>query len=379
MKNKPSISIPRVWIFLIMAFMQKVNAQNNELLTTSQPKEGSAPIKFGGYIKLDFIYDLNPIGSPDFFDVSKIPTTGMEKKSAHLNAKETFLNLEVKRNLNGYRLRGFVETDFYGANSTIRMRHAYIEVNDKWLLGQTWSNFMDENIIPPSLDFEKPAAYAFLRHPMIRYKYGFNQNTYLSLAIEEPSNNAQAPKQSGQFENIMPDITARFRKSGTRGHVQLSGFLGSMNYKYDTGVSNKVMLYGLNLSGQLKLLKKDMMAVQIVGGPGSGRYRGGMSAALDSSGQLMALKDLGFSVQYQHFWNENLYSLAVYSHGIIENTGGQDENSSKSMNYSLVNLCWLFTPKTLFGIEYLRGFHEVKSGASGIANRIQVSVKLTLN
>lgn len=35
-------------------------------------------ITIGGYVKFDLIRDFNPINSPSFFDVSKIPTDGSE-------------------------------------------------------------------------------------------------------------------------------------------------------------------------------------------------------------------------------------------------------------------------------------------------------------
>ena len=39
---------------------------------------------FGGYIKADMIHDFDAIGSPDFFDVSTIPTDGTIAKPPDL-------------------------------------------------------------------------------------------------------------------------------------------------------------------------------------------------------------------------------------------------------------------------------------------------------
>jgi len=114
--------------------------------------------KVGGYVKFDLIHDFNPISSPDFFDVSQIPTDGSEGSSSHLNAKETRLNLDVKTKVKSVDIRAYVEGDFYGSGGAFRLRHAFVEIGKHWLAGQWWSNFMDESIIPPTLDFEKPGA-----------------------------------------------------------------------------------------------------------------------------------------------------------------------------------------------------------------------------
>ena len=89
---------------------------------------------------------------------------------------------------------------------------------------------MDENIIPPTLDFEKPAAYAFVRHGMIRYKNPTGKHSYIGLALEEPLIDVQAPAQPGKMESLMPDFTARYRYTNTWGHIQLSGFAGLIRF-----------------------------------------------------------------------------------------------------------------------------------------------------
>ena len=108
-------------------------------------------------------------------------------------------------------IRTYVEGDFYGSGGAFRLRHAFVEIDGKWLAGQWWSTFMDENIIPNTLDFEKPGAYAFARHPMLRYKHSFSTDAYFAIAVEQSSINAQAPAQAGNFENPLPDLTARYR------------------------------------------------------------------------------------------------------------------------------------------------------------------------
>lgn len=206
-------------------------------------------IKLGGYVKFDLIHDFNPIASPDFFDVSKILTDGSEGQSTHMLAKETRLFLDTRTPSKVGEIRAFVEGDFYGSSGAFRLRHAYVEINKKWLAGQTWSNFMDENIIPNTLDFEKPAAYAFVRHAMLKYTQALSADANLAFAVEEPSTSAQTPAGAGAFESPLPDLTARYRVTKPWGHVQLSAFAAKLVYRFNAGGTDEVNLFGGNLSG----------------------------------------------------------------------------------------------------------------------------------
>ncbi|NJN42888.1 MAG: hypothetical protein HC811_12325 [Flammeovirgaceae bacterium] len=336
-------------------------------------------MKIGGYVKLDLIHDFNPIGSPDYFDVSKIPTDGSEGKSTHLHAKETRLFLDTRTQTQIGEIRTYVEGDFYGSGGAFRLRHAFVDINDKWLAGQWWSNFMDESMIPATLDFEKPGAYAFARHAMFRWKQKFSNDAYLAIAVEEPSVLAQTPSQPGSFESPLPDITARYRITKGWGHVQLSAFAGALRYRFTAGGTDDVSLFGGNLSGQVKFLKKDYLIYQIVYGPGIGRMRGGLSAGLDANGNLEALTDMGITLGVQHFWIPSLSTLVVYNQGGLDNTAGQPGSDIYRVNYIAANLIWHFTDRAFAGVEYLHGTRENINQQRGDANRIQFSVKYAFN
>lgn len=336
-------------------------------------------LKVGGYVKLDMIHDFNPIASPDFFDVSKIPTDGSKGESTHLHAKETRVYIDTRTASSIGEIRAYVEGDFYGSGGAFRLRHAFVEINEKWLAGQWWSNFMDENIIPNTLDFEKPAAYAFARHAMLRYKQPLTKDSYLAIAVEEPSPNAQAPAEPGAFENPLPDITARFRITKPWGHIQLSAFTGKLVYRFAAGEKDEVSLFGGNLSGQLNVFEKDKLIYQFVYGPGVGRYRGGLSAGLDENGNLEVLTELGFTIGFEHYWSQAFSSLVVYNQGRVDNTIGQPGTAIHGADYFAANLLWHFTERAFAGVEYLWGLRQDFNDTDGTANRLQASVKYTFN
>jgi len=335
--------------------------------------------KVGGYVKLDVIHDFDPIGSPDFFNVWEIPTDGSKGETTHLNVKETRLLFDTRHPSRFGELRVYLESDFYGTNGAFRIRHAFLEIGGRLLAGQYWSNFMDPSIIPGTLDFEKPAAYAFVRHPMIRWKQPFGENLHLSLAIEEPSSKGIAPMKAGKFESPLPDFTAALRYESGWGHVQLSGFAGTIRYRFDTGGNANYFLAGGNLSGQLNFWEKDKFTYQMLYGPGTNRYRGGNSVAPATDSTLQAITDLAFTLGYTHFWIPELSSLAVFNHGIIENTPAEDAGNPHTANYFAVNLLWHYIEGGFIGLEYLRGHLEDFSGATGTANRLQLSFRYSFN
>lgn len=332
--------------------------------------------KFGGYVKTDLIHDFDPIGSPDYFDAAAIPTDGSKGEGTRFNVKETRLKLDVRNPAK--HLRAYVEGDFYGSGTSFRIRHAFVEYKG-FMAGQYWSNFMDESMIPATLDFEKPAGYIFARQGMVRYKHAINDNSYFAIAIEEPKAIGQMPVEAGKFENAFADITGRYRITKEWGHIQVSGFVGSIRYRYDDGGKKDITLAGGNLSGQFNLFKNDKFIYQAAYGPGLGRYRGGLSVGLDKNGDLEAITDLGLTAGYQHAWSEKFTSLVVYNYGLIENTDGQLDLDLESTSYFAANLIYHIMKGAFFGVEYLRGERVDVGGDKGDANRLQFSFRYSFN
>lgn len=368
--------------FLIVAVLMQTSAQEN---TDDVPAgwwkipKTNARITIGGYVKFDLIQDFNPISSPSFFDVSKIPTDGSKGMNTHLQANETRLILDFRTPAGKTDLRTYVEGDFYGTSGAFRLRHAYVEIGGKLLAGQYWSNFMDENVIPPTLDFEKPTAYAFVRHGMIRYKITTSKKSYIGIALEEPFINVQAPVQPGKMESFLPDFTARYRYTDKWGHIQLSGFAGVVRFRPTTGSTENTGIFGVNLSGQINFLKKDYFIYQVIAGPGISRYRTGKYAAPDVNDDLDPIAGVGYTAGIRHFWSPAVSSLIVANYGTEDNTVAQPGSDLKEAFYGAVNVIWQFHKSAFAGIEYLHGGRTNINNADGKANRVQFSIQVDIN
>ena len=105
-----------------------------------------------------------------------------------------------------------------------------------------------------------------------------------------------------------------------------------------------------------------------------GRYRGAASAALDAAGRLETVDVVGLTAGYLHYWSARWSSNAVVSPAWVVSEVGDPATSNDSFNYVAVNLLyWFLEQRAWIGGEYLYGRRELRSGAHGSGNRIQVA------
>ena len=165
-------------------------------------------MKVGGYAKVDFIYDTKPIGSFDYFVTSAIPTSGSDTTRSPqftVQAKQTRLNVDLRRDTEAGSARLFVEGDWFGDASfnfepgsyQFRLRHAFGQL-DNVAAGYSFSAFMDNDALPDTLDFEGPGAAPFLLLAQTRYTWKAGPHTNFTLSAEAPSSEITAPTGGGK-------------------------------------------------------------------------------------------------------------------------------------------------------------------------------------
>ena len=228
----------------------------------------------GGRIKLDIIRDFNPITSEDSFDPRTIPVDGSEGGNSSLHARETRLFLDVRGPVEGNELRMYVETDFYGSGTVLRLRHAYGSYGGL-LAGQTWSTFVDDANIPNTIDLESPMAFPSIRQAQLRWTQKLSAKVSWSAAVEDNRSSILPPVGvPGKPEYPMPDLVARVRFEASRGHAFAAAFLGKARFRPVAGEPDDETLWGMLLSGRVKTFGRDYAYGQVTLGEGVGRYRG---------------------------------------------------------------------------------------------------------
>jgi hypothetical protein len=342
---------------------------------------GAFVFKPGGRVKLDVIRDFKPIGSEDSFDTRTIPVDGSEGTNSNIHAKETRLNLDIRGMAQEQELRMFIETDFYGTSSALRLRHAYGSYGGL-LAGQTWTTFMDDDNLPRTIDFEAPTAFAQIRQAQARWTQKFGKVVTWSAAVEDNKSAITIPTTTpGKAEYPMPDVVSRVRFDVPGGHVTASGFVGAARFRPTEGDPDSVTLWGTMASAKFNPVGKDSIYSVVTMGAGIGRYRGGTTAVPDEAGELHPVSGVGYMGGYEHFWAERWSTNGVYSVADTADESFYNSAINKQLHYGAVNLLyWFLGDRAWTGIEYIYGHREVFGEAqdTGAAHRVQYAVRFNL-
>ena len=344
---------------------------------------GDFTFRPGGRVKLDWIRDFKPIGSEDSFDVRTIPVDDSEGTNSNIHAKETRLNLDVRGQVEGQELRMYVETDFYGTSSALRLRHAYGQYGGL-MAGQNWSTFVDEDNLPRTIDFESPMAFAQIRQAQARWTQKATPTITWSAAIEDNKSAIVVPSNiAGKAEYPMPDIVGRVRWDYRGGHVTTAAFIGAARFRPadKTLDPDSVTLWGSAISAKFPTTGRDYGYGVLTYGEGIGRYRGGTTAIPDPTGALHSVGGIAFMGGYEHFWTQRWSSNAVYSVADTQDEDFYNSSITKRLNYGAINLLyWFLGDRAWTGVEYLYGRREVFGGGqdNGTAHRIQYAVRFNL-
>jgi len=348
-------------------------------------------LKIGGYAKTDLIYDFRQAGNTDEFITSSIPVPqvpGIDNFTVSIRPTRLTLDFRVPSQKLG-DIRFYFEGDLFGTNATTpRLRHAYGQAKNL-LIGQTFSNFMDPDASPDTLDFEGPNGWVNIRNPQVRYGFALNRSTTLFFSVEKPSSDVafSTPQFAAKPNAPAPDVPIRVRNEFERGHVQLAVIFRDIAAFLPDGRRGSVFGWGFNVSTALKTFGRDNLILEGAYGHGISRYFQDTSGlgidaevADNANPHLKATPAIGLEAAYQHYWFRKLRSNLVYGYAAVQNTNfmqpaGVVFNPFNHSNYSAVNLIWNPYGSLNVGAEFLYGGQVLKDGALAYAPRIQFSAK----
>ncbi|HEY5759406.1 MAG TPA: DcaP family trimeric outer membrane transporter [Steroidobacter sp.] len=348
---------------------------------------------YSGFIKLDGMWSDYEDGEiadgsigRDFYLPSTVPVGGASEGvdfDSHIKQSRFIFGTDTDL-AGGGLLSSRLEVDLYGsslgderATNTygVQVRHAYIQYGH-WLLGQTWTNFMDATTLPETADFIGPTdGTVFVREPMVRYTLGG-----WSFSAENPETTI-TPFGGGtriaSDDNNIPDLTAAYTwKLGSRGFLRAAGLVRQLKYETTgaTGVNDTTQGAALSLAGKINFGKDDLRFA-ITGGEGLGRYVGvnfANDAVLTANGELEAISGWAAFAAWRHVWNDRVRSTLMLSASDYDNdvllTGGSANKSSWSWAF---NTFYSPLAKLDLGVELRFAEREIESGASGSMRRVQ--------
>src|SRR6266566_3637429 len=346
-------------------------------------------LKIGGYFKTDFIYDLKPAGNTDAFVPSSIPiptVVGVNNAAVSIRPTRLSLDFRVPTTKIG-DVRFYVEGDLFGTNATTpRLRHAYAQARNV-LIGQTFSNFMDPDGFPDTLDFQGPNGMVNLRNPQLRYGFALSPNTTFYVSVEKPSSDVifKTPQFTDQPNSPSPDGAIRLRRELERGHFQVAWVFRSISAFLPNGKTDSVFGWGVNTSLGFKTIGKDNVIFAVAAGHGISRYLQDTSGlgidaepASGVSPHLQATPAVGVETAYQHYWLKTLRSSVVYSYAAVNNTALFASAAPATYNhatYTGSNVIWNPYGSLNVGAEFLYGWATEQNGLKANAPRIQFSAK----
>lgn len=373
-----------------------LRSQVSEMKAASDSKGWLLPgtntsVTIGGYVKLDMIYDTDQ-NLGDLGDVTALDTSsdgGDASFRAHARQSRIRLGTSTPTELG--EAKTVVEADFYGnggnevfSNSrSLRIRHAYGQLNG-WLAGQTWSNFMQFIAYPSTVDFNGPVGVTFIRQAQLRYTMGLGDGQ-LSMSAE----NSETTGFAGA-RDTMPDLTARYKWSGSGGGFEVGALGRSFTSDTATG-DDSAFGYGVMAAGRLNVTSDTSLMAGAIYGDGVGRYlytsfsnnqsdstRSGIGAAyIGANGDLETIEAYGFNVAASHAWTPKLTTSLSY--GFAE--GDQEEalfpTSFKTLQSAhLSNFYQVADPVTV-GVEVSYQNKEDANGDAAENTRLQLAAQFS--
>ncbi len=339
-------------------------------------------LTFGGYVKVDFIYDLNQDLGDTFFVGGIDVDDSEDEPNFRAHARQTRFNLLAEGDTPLGPLVGFIEGDFFGSggnevfsnSSGFRLRQAYIEWNDI-LAGQTWTNFMPLAAYPRTVDFEGPAGIPFIRQAQLRYTYPVSENLNVSASIENAEFSGRNAEGSVSGDDQAPDFTLAAVYSDDWGTVK-GAALGRLLEA--SGFDDSAFAWGLSLSGIVDVWEGGAINASVSGGDGIGRYiinGGGQDAFVDADGDLETITSYGATFGVTQVLTPRVEAGLTGGYYQVEDTFSPDD--LEKLNTVHASLFWSPVDRLDIMGEVMWGRRENADGRSGDDVRLQGAIQVS--
>ena len=292
------------------------------------------------------------------------PTLGQKGKTK-LTAQTSRFGFETSTPTSAGSFNTRVEADFYaygsGNRNRLRLRHAYGEYGG-FLVGQTWSTFMDLDNLPETVDFNGPIGAPFSRRTMIRYSYGDSKAGYkVTVAVEDPEDQFGG----GSANERLPQLVARFDQRFDWGAVNVRGL---MHEKRSLTTTKRG--YGLGLGGSFKLTDKDLLMGQYTAVEGDiDQLYGSNGYSIAGDGSITFDKNQGLVVGYAKTFSDQWRGTVAF--GMNQGKTAQAVDN-KRLQQLFVNLIYAPIKNVELGGEVIIGERKTFSGEKGVMQRLDL-------
>ena len=326
-------------------------------------------LRIYGLAEAHAIHDFRQSGSPDLFtDLTFQPLddAGGQRGRTKFTAETSRFGFETSTPVGSSTFKTKVEADFYsyGADNRnrVRLRQAYGEYGG-WLVGQTWSTFMDLDDLPETVDFNGPIGAPFSRRAMVRYSFGDAKAGYkFTLAAEDPEDQFGG----GSANERMPQLVARVDKSFDRGALNVRVMAHEKR-----SFSQTRRGFGIGVGGNYKLSDKDLIMGQYARVDGDvDQLYGSNGYAIDAeTGNITFDKNQGLVLGYARSFTSRLRGNVVL--GLNRGQSAQAVDN-RSLSQVFVNLIYSPIKNVDLGGELIFGKRKTFDGESGTLSRFDL-------
>ena len=325
-----------------------------------------------GIAEAHAIHDVKQSSSPDVFtDLTFQPlnSAGGQSGKTQFTAETSRIGFESSTPADKGLITTKIEADFYSYGTAnrndFRLRHAYGEY-DGWLVGQTWSTFMDVDDLPETIDFNGPIGAPFSRRAMVRYAFGdATKSALVTLAAEDPLDQTGG----GSASERMPQLVARVDKTFSWGALNLR----AMTHEKRSDTETK-RGYGFATGGSIKLSNKDSLMGQYtyVDGDVDALYGSNGYAINAQTGSIGFDKNQGLVVGYAHIFSDKL--RGNISTGF--NRGKTAEAvDNRTLEEAFFNLIYSPVKEVDLGGEWIYGSRRTFSDGAGTLSRFDLMAR----
>ncbi|HSF55745.1 MAG TPA: DcaP family trimeric outer membrane transporter [Algoriphagus sp.] len=337
-----------------------------------------------GFGRTNFVWDNQNLGRSDLFVPANIKVGEPKTPNLFAGAKQSRIGLDIHQEVEDEVLKIKLEGDFHNdatdATGLFRMRHAYASY--RWVLvGMTWSNFFDEEVLQPTVDFEGPNSSTFSRTPQLRFSTTGKKSVF-ALSFENPLEKITLGGSVTALPERFPDLVGSFRRSGDFGFIKVAGLFRELRYQSDQPRS--VAGYGITILGSIHVGEKDRLKFQGVTGTGVAQYIQGANglnydAVYNGTNELEALNLHASNISFQHYWKDHLYSSVTAGILVAEDNENLSDSQYKSGYYGAANIFWDPIKNLTFGWEALVGERMNIDRSKGTAIRLQMNATYKFN
>lgn len=348
----------------------------------SMKSKGGAEVNLYGFVRGDANYIIEG-ADDDFGSVHK--STGATKDKLRATAKTTRLGLDFNTPVGDDKVGGKVEVDFAGngANENLRIRHAYLTLNN-WLFGQTTSNFLAGHA-PEMIDFATNIGGGITRIPQVRYGLNLAPQTQLFIAAEEGNSKAgmatlaDVEGAAADLKYRLPVLTAKLTQGFADGKGTATARVLAENYKSETAKDDKTG-WGIAVGANYQLTDPLKVFADFTHVKGNSNYMYGSNSAyvVDANNNIKQNEFNAAQVGATYKVLPNLRTTLAYGGMFADDDNGYakaNQLGNEKVQQAWLNVIYSPAKPIDLGVEYINGKRETFAGKSYKDNRVGLMAK----